>query len=120
MKSILRRTNTTGVEILSSETIYNTILPECWLAIGLLCGLVFIGVMAACFASGRIILGFICLILAFGMKVVGSLGGITSKTNISHIEYKITIDDSVLMNEFLDKYEILDQEGKIYTVKERE
>ena len=34
--------------------------------------------------------------------------------------YKVTIDDSVSMNEFLDKYEILDQEGKIYTVKERE
>ena len=28
-------------------------------------------------------------------------------------------DDSVSMNEFLDKYEILDQEGKIYTVKEK-
>jgi general stress protein CsbA len=38
----------------------------------------------------------------------------------SHTEYKVTIDDSVSMNEFLDKYEILDQEGKIYTVKERE
>ena len=37
----------------------------------------------------------------------------------SHIEYKVTIDDSVSMNEFLDKYEILDQEGKIYTVKEK-
>ena len=38
----------------------------------------------------------------------------------SHTEYKVTIDDSVSMNEFLDKYEIIDQEGKIYTVKERE
>lgn len=34
--------------------------------------------------------------------------------------YKVTIDDSVSMNEFLDKYEILDQEGKLYTVKERD
>ena len=34
--------------------------------------------------------------------------------------YKVTIDDSVSMNEFNEKYEILDQEGKIYTVKERE
>jgi hypothetical protein len=39
---------------------------------------------------------------------------------VNYIELKVTIDDSVLMNEFLDKYEILDQEGKIYTVKERE
>ena len=109
-----------GVEILSSETIYNTILPEYWLGIGLGCGLVFVAVMAACFANDRIILGFICIALAFGSAIVGSLGVTYSKTDINHIEYKVTIDDSVSMNEFLDKYEILDQEGKIYTVKEKE
>ena len=109
-----------GVEILSSETIYNTILPEYWLGIGLGCGFIFAVVMAMCFANERIVLGFICLALMFGSAIVGGLGGTYSKTDISHIEYKVTIDDSVSMNEFLDKYEILDQEGKIYTVKERE
>lgn len=109
-----------GVEILSSETIYNTILPEYWLGIGLGCAVILILAMALCFANDHIILGFICLALALGVGTVGSLGGTTSKTDISHIEYKVTIDDSVSMNEFLDKYEILDQEGKIYTVKERE
>lgn len=39
---------------------------------------------------------------------------------IDYIEYKVTISDEVSMNEFLDYYEILDQEGKIYTVKERD
>jgi hypothetical protein len=109
-----------GVEILSSETIYNTILPEYWLGIGLGCTVVFVLAMAACFANDRIIVGLICIVLALGSGVVGSLGGTLSKTNINHIEYKVTIDDSVSMNEFLDKYEIIDQEGKIYTVKERE
>lgn len=109
-----------GVEILSSETIYNTILPEYWLGIGLGCAIIFVFVMTLFFTYDRIILGFICLALAFGIGMVGGLGGTCSKTNISHIEYKVTIDDSVSMNEFLDKYEILDQEGKIYTVKERE
>ena len=110
----------TGVEILSTETIYNTILPEYFLGIGLGFGFVFVIVMAACFASDRIILGLICIALALGSGVVGSLGGTLSKTDINHIEYKVTIDDSVSMNEFLDKYEIIDQEGKIYTVQERE
>lgn len=32
--------------------------------------------------------------------------------------YKITISDEVSMNDFLERYEILDQEGKIYTVRE--
>ena len=110
----------TGVEILSSETIYNTILPEYWIGIGLAWAIVFVVAMVMCFANDRIILGLICVVLAFGLAIAGGLGGTHSKTDINHIEYKVTIDDSVSMNEFLDKYEILDQEGKIYTVKERE
>lgn len=109
-----------GVEILSSETIYNTILPEYFLAIGFILGFVFVAIMASCFVYDRIIAGLICIGLALTFGIVGSLGDTYSKTDINHIEYKVTIDDSVSMNEFLDKYEIIDQEGKIYTVKERE
>jgi hypothetical protein len=52
--------------------------------------------------------------------IFSGVGSMENKNSINHIEYKVTIDDSVSMNEFLDKYEILDQEGKIYTVRERE
>ena len=33
--------------------------------------------------------------------------------------YQATIDNSVSMNEFQNKYEIIEVEGKIYTVRER-
>ena len=33
--------------------------------------------------------------------------------------YQVTADDSVSMNEFQSKYEIIEVEGKIYTVRER-
>lgn len=33
--------------------------------------------------------------------------------------YQVTTDDSVSMNEFQNKYEVIKVEGKIYTVKER-
>lgn len=33
--------------------------------------------------------------------------------------YQVTVDDLVSMNEFQNKYEIIEVEGKIYTVKER-
>lgn len=33
--------------------------------------------------------------------------------------YQVTVDDSVSMNEFQNKYEITKVEGKIYTVRER-
>ena len=32
--------------------------------------------------------------------------------------YQVTIDDSISMNEFQNKYEIIEVEGKIYTVRE--
>ena len=33
--------------------------------------------------------------------------------------YQVTIDNSVSINEFQNKYEIIEVEGKIYTVRER-
>ena len=64
----------------------------------------------------------VCLIIGVVVgAITGSAIGIVTKTPTAYeTHYKVTIDDSVSMNEFLDKYEILDQEGKIYTVKERE
>lgn len=34
--------------------------------------------------------------------------------------YKVTISDEVNFVEFNDKYEIIDQDGLIYTIKEKE
>lgn len=52
--------------------------------------------------------------------VAGLLAGIL--VGVTEIEYyptyKVTISDEVSMNEFTNRYEILEQEGKIYTVKE--
>jgi hypothetical protein len=111
-----------GVEILSSETIYNTILPEWWAGVGFLV-LIFGGLICAilCGYTKYPTIGATCLVLAAclcGSLLYCALSD--NKNDVNYIEYKVTIDDSVSMNEFLDKYEILDQEGKIYTVKERE
>lgn len=38
---------------------------------------------------------------------------------VNYIKYQITVSDSVYMQEFNNKYEILSQDGKIYTVKEK-
>lgn len=35
-------------------------------------------------------------------------------------EYQVTIDDSVSMTKFLEKYEIIKSDGKIYTIREKE
>lgn len=114
-----------GVEILSSETIYQTevywwLIPL-FAGIGLLIGLIVaIKEWIDCGFSGEGIFCIVALIIA--CVYVGCFFALMSehKTDtVDHIEYKVTIDDSVSMNEFLDKYEILDQEGKIYTVREK-
>lgn len=37
----------------------------------------------------------------------------------SHKTYKVIIDDNISFNDFIEKYEIVDQDGQIYEVRER-
>ena len=108
-----------GVEILSSEAVYSTLLPEWWFVVGFLLTLIIAGIGVCCIARYDNA-SLVCTITCCVCFVLALLGLIPDRNNVHHIEYKVTIDDSVSMNEFLDKYEILDQEGKIYTVRERE
>lgn len=54
--------------------------------------------------------------------IFGAIFGLFPATNTTPSEYetryKVTVSDEVSMNEFLDQYEIIGQEGKIYTVRE--
>ena len=106
----------TGVEILSMSPIMGW---ESWTFIVAFVATIVIGIIAGILCrdiSGGFIFAimtFVICVLIFGVFKVGSY-------ETGKYEYKVVIDDSVSMNEFLDKYEILDQEGKIYTVKEKE
>ena len=53
--------------------------------------------------------------------MVGTLfGGALCRTPTKYEpQYKVTVSDDVSMTEFLERYEIIDTEGKIYTVRER-
>lgn len=51
--------------------------------------------------------------------VFGGLSGNKQKPTEYETQYKVTISDEVSMNDFLERYEIVSQEGKIYTVRER-
>lgn len=116
----------TGVEILSQTTIYETdVHPE-----------IIIVCMGIGFALGLIItlidwcdFGFdvrdIGLIFVFVVcfALFGTFLTMLSEHEtdvIDYIEYKVTVSEEVSFTEFTDKYEILDQEGKVYTVRERE
>ena len=109
-----------GVEILSSISIYNTILPEWAIVVSVL--LLFIAMIEGCIfiCHDKYKLGISCFILASTMLIGTILGASINTNSVHHIEYKVTIDDTVVMNDFMEQYEIIDQEGKIYTIKERE
>lgn len=108
----------TGIEILAEEIIYNSILPE-WIAysmavVGAVCGL--LGLIF-CVGDGKaaLISGAIALVL-----FIGAFIGLTEdKDNINYIKYKVTISEEVSLTEFVGKYEILEEDGKIYTIRER-
>ena len=110
----------TGIEILSSETIYNTFLPEWCAAIGVILMFICIIPLAISFTNSKTVGIIIWTTLLVGAFFTMAFSLIPNENSISHIEYKVTIDDSVPMADFTAQYEILDQEGKIYTVKERE
>lgn len=115
-----------GVEILSSQPIYQT--EHLWWIILVGTGLGFIITLIAAiidwvnfgFTWSGIVLIFFCTFLGFFISVIPATTVEIETDTVDYVEYKVTIDDTVLINEFLDKYEILDQDGKIYTIKERE
>ena len=118
-----------GVEILKETAVYDTIMPVWGICITVLVGVVLfwaaiifpiLYVMSKditdkdCFKS----IGIACLALATVSMLVFIIG-MTNKTTPAYTEYKVIVDDSVPLNEFIEKYEIIDQEGNIYTVKEK-
>ena len=119
-----------GVEILSqaevvSSTGFNWI--TFWICVGTAFLLGVIGFLIYSYMYGSLDFEDIALSLMVGLLCSGlgvllglGLGLATGKPTDYETQYKVTISDEVSMNEFLEKYEIIDQEGKIYTVIENE
>ena len=111
-----------GVEILSVQEVVTETTSNWWLAGFVWLGVIVFGGIIGFWISrqGEVVIAG-CLVAALlGIFAFAGVVVATNKPVEYETHYKVTIDDSVSMNEFLDKYEIIDQEGKIYTVKERE
>lgn len=111
-----------GIEILSQNTVSDAAPGLAFAAVMVLCFLGFIGALFLMVISyddahlGGFITG-----LAFLIGICGMCGfGIWKQTNPeTYVEYKVLIDDTASWNDIYNKYEIIDQEGKIYTIKEK-
>lgn len=114
-----------GVEILATEEV--AIAWESWNWKGFLftIGICFLVAIVAGIlgVSDDWKLGVTIFLVVFvaGSALFGTLIGCTTGEPTEYeTQYKVVIDDSVSMNEFTEKYKIIDQDGKIYTVREKE
>ncbi len=111
-----------GVEILNQTIIYEIEYNFATLIISIIVWAIIVCIVCA-IESQHWFDGLMGLITGaiIGLFIGGFLCGVTSKETdeIDYIKYQVTVSDEVSLNEFIDKYEILDQEGKIYTVKEK-
>ena len=91
--------------------------------IGIVVGVIGVIVGIITFADGVEILTSIIISVFIGIltgTIFGILVGAVFAKPLSYIpEYKVILSDDISMNEFMDKYEIIDQERRIYTVRER-
>ena len=112
-----------GVTILATNivTTTNPILNIILIALGVIAGLGFLflllGIILNCLRMCTI--GGISLIAAFIFFIICI--PIDFATQVpDYNTYEVILDDSVSMNEFMNTYEVLEQRGQIYVVKEIE
>ena len=94
-----------------------------WIAGSIILGICIISGIILSITEGPDLVDWIVIIsvgIILGL-LFGCIFGIGCETPTKYeTHYQVIIDDSVSMNDFLDKYEIINTEGKILTIKERD
>ena len=109
-----------GVEILAMEEVaisYAFNWDMC-LLIGVLIFVIML-IIGTVSERGSDMIVWIIAGIVFGCLFGALSGSVTEEPTEYENRYKVTISDEVSMNDFLERYEIIDKEGKIYTVVER-
>jgi hypothetical protein len=86
-------------------------------SIGLIAAIIF-GLKEGEWLAFFVSLGIFCMTF---VVLLGLLGGfvLAPKPVEYETHYEVTIDENVNMQEFMDKYEIIETRGSIYTVREK-
>lgn len=110
-----------GVEIFNTVYEYDRLISSDWVAlVVLITGIIAIaGICTTSFDKAQKVLKILVTISI--ACVIGSVIGANIETNkIIGTKYQVTISEEVKFNDFMEKYEIVDQDGEIYTVRKRE
>lgn len=114
----------TGVEILTATKVVVASTFNFWAAIITFIVCTIIGGIIGYIAAGKWrdwTDGIAGCYLSFlpGLIIAFAVVGITQAPVEYETQYKVTVSDEVPINEFYEKYEVIDQEGKIFTVREK-
>lgn len=109
----------TGIEILNSFQVPIDYAFN-WVAVGVIFSMFLIGSIIGFgpfkYQDWSVLI--VCLILGL---ILSPLGGWTfSEPSEFETHYEVLLSDEIPLTEFLEKYEIIKQEGKIYTIREKE
>ena len=118
-------TNVSGVEILATQEVVTAFGMD-WNSLFLL--IIIMGIVGALLFSFAPVelwnwwqMGLLGLSISLAISLLIGFPAFSSEKPIKYeTQYKVTLSDEVKMSDFFDKFEIVDQEGKIYIVRERE
>ena len=105
-----------GITILSEVGNNTSVVIFAGLVASLFCGLTAI-IIYTCIKNRLLEVIFIGF-FPFFMAVIFTIAAMQNVAESQY--YKVSIDDSVSFTEFTSKYKVLNQEGQIYTIKEKE
>ena len=112
-----------GVNILATEIVevaHPIFHIMGWIAVPMIfIGIIFTIIGIALDYEGCGLTGLMMIILSFIIAITSAIAG-QYITVPSYQKYEVILEDSVSMNEFMNKYEVLEQRGQIYVVKEIE
>lgn len=95
--------------------------PLSWIAIITTAILVIVGVAYIIyghekFEDGAIAFGIICIVLA----IIITIFTLIHDVNKTYPQYQVTITEKTNMKEFCEKYDIIKQEGMIFTIRDKD
>lgn len=114
-----------GVEILNQSEIIIHKYGDGLLVGTIVCILIFIIIsllinFRSCIGTELgVLCGMSCGLIFGGIVGIIVESNTAQEINTGKYQYQITISEDVKMQDFLEKYEIIEQNGKIYTVIER-
>ena len=100
---------------------YFAVKPLSWVAVIITAILVITGVILIIYGreeleDGIIALGVVCVVIAIIIMVVTLI----HEVNKTYPQYQVTITEQTNMKEFYEKYDVLKQEGLIFTIRDKD